>query len=757
MSAPPRVSALDPPLGRRDAAAAAILLALMVVMFWPLAAMRAVPIPNDLFSNDLMYAHVPFRALMAESLRAGHLPFWTPLVYSGYPLLADSATGTFFPLNWFFVWLPWPAALNLDLLLTFWLAAWCMYLYGRTLGLARGACLVAGVAFGLSGFFIGHVRHPNLSNAALLLPAMLALVEAALRTERRGYWLWLAPFVALQVFAGGPPVVYVTVVGLVAYVALRLIVFRERPAFSGRLALTHAGWAIGSLLLGAALAAVQVFPTAELTRVSERAAGLTRETAEVGALPVRDLLMFVYPYANGDPGRDTYGGRVYWENCGYLGLLPLLAGLVAIPWLWRPFQGRPGPDAVGAQGRRSRMVPLFTIAVVAGVVLALGPHTPLFSLARKALPGFAGLRFPQRFLLWVILALCVLAATALTQLVRRLGPRWGRLVAAAAVMLTFLDLYALQRRQVPVAPVGEWTRPPASAAFLQSGRMAGVRVFALGAEESFGTAYHSAGGWEGDLTPYLEQRVLLQPNSNALYDFASPAGYADLTPALPAQVWGSSLQKGLARVLMEQGMGRQGIAVSPALQRLLDGWSVGYVLSFAPLWGGDLVPVGRAGWALIYVNPTALPRARIASRARAGSDDAVMATLATGQWDPARSVLLDAPASQVARLGQGGEGRARITTNQPTRVIVQAETSGPGWLVLADTWYPGWRAEVDGRPARIYRANLCQRAVHLPAGRHRVTFRYQATAYRRGLMISLAALALWLAAVIVARGRRADR
>jgi hypothetical protein len=38
-----------------------------------------------------------------------------------------------------------------------------------------------------------------------------------------------------------------------------------------------------------------------------------------------------------------------------------------------------------------------------------------------------------------------------------------------------------------------------------------------------------------------------------------------------------------------------------------------------------------------------------------------------------------------------------------------------------------------------------------------VTFRYQATAYRRGLMISLAALALWLAAVIVARGRRADR
>jgi len=109
MSAPHRVSALDPPLGWRDAAAAAILLALVVIFFWALATMRAIPIPNDLFTSDLLYAHVPFRALMAESLRAGHLPFWTPLVYAGYPLLADSATGTFFPLNWLFVWLPWQA------------------------------------------------------------------------------------------------------------------------------------------------------------------------------------------------------------------------------------------------------------------------------------------------------------------------------------------------------------------------------------------------------------------------------------------------------------------------------------------------------------------------------------------------------------------------------------------------------------------------------------------------------------------------
>ena len=203
---------------------------------------------------------------------------------------------------------------------------------------------------------------------------------------------------------------------------------------------------------------------------------------------------------------------------------------------------------------------------------------------------------------------------------------------------------------------------------------------------------------------------------------------------------------------MTAGLGAE-IAVGPPLQRLLDAWSVGTVLSFAAL-RGDVFPAGRVGWAELYVNPTALPRARIASQPRVGPDDAVLAELAAGTWDPARTVLLSASLREVERLGWGGEGTARITADEPTRVVVEAHVSGPAWLVLADTWYPGWRADVNGKPARIHRANLCQRAVHLPAGDHTVTFRYHATAYRRGLAISLTALAFWLAALLITTRRR---
>jgi hypothetical protein len=385
------------------------------------------------------------------------------------------------------------------------------------------------------------------------------------------------------------------------------------------------------------------------------------------------------------------------------------------------------------------------------VLLALGPHTPLFGLARRLLPGFAGFRFPQRFLLWAILALCTLAAVALTALLGRIRG-WRRAVLVAAIVgLTFADLWHLQRRQVPVVPVAYWLQPPASAEILSGAR--GSRIYTLGAEEAFVTAYHQAGGWEGNLSAYVQQRALLQPNSNALYGFASPAGSAALTPALTARIWGSSIQPGLARQLMVSGLGRE-ILVSPALQRVLDAWSLGHVLSLAPVRGSSLAPEARAGWALIYVNATALPRARIAAEPRVGFDDAVTAVLASGQWDPAREVLLTASPRAIERLGWGGTGQARITTDRPTKVVAQTETTGPAWLVLADTWYPGWGAAVDGKPMRIYRANLCQRAVHVPGGKHTVAFQYRAATFQRGLVISLGALVLWLAAMISSTRRR---
>ena len=82
----------------------------------------------------------------------------------------------------------------------------------------------------------------------------------------------------------------------------------------------------------------------------------------------------------------------------------------------------------------------------------------------------------------------------------------------------------------------------------------------------------------------------------------------------------------------------------------------------------------------------------------------------------------------------------------------------PGFVVLADTYYPGWEARVNGAPAHIYRANHAFRAVWLPAGEHEIEFRFHLPGLRTGVVISLiggvAICGLIVAGLVRARATR---
>jgi uncharacterized membrane protein YfhO len=87
------------------------------------------------------------------------------------------------------------------------------------------------------------------------------------------------------------------------------------------------------------------------------------------------------------------------------------------------------------------------------------------------------------------------------------------------------------------------------------------------------------------------------------------------------------------------------------------------------------------------------------------------------------------------------------------RVTIRAVLDAPGYLVLADTWYPGWRATVDGEPAEILRANYAFRAVWLEAGEHVVEMVYRPLSVIGGGAVSLAALVLLAVGLAMTRGK----
>ena len=92
---------------------------------------------------------------------------------------------------------------------------------------------------------------------------------------------------------------------------------------------------------------------------------------------------------------------------------------------------------------------------------------------------------------------------------------------------------------------------------------------------------------------------------------------------------------------------------------------------------------------------------------------------------------------------------AKVTQYEPLRVVLEAETNQPGFLVLSDLYYPGWEATVDGEPVPIYQANASVRAVPLDEGTHTVEFRFKPKPLLYGALISLISLISLVSALVL--------
>lgn len=161
----------------------------------------------------------------------------------------------------------------------------------------------------------------------------------------------------------------------------------------------------------------------------------------------------------------------------------------------------------------------------------------------------------------------------------------------------------------------------------------------------------------------------------------------------------------------------------------------------------------RAG---VTENPHALPRARLVGGAEVETDDArALARLRDPTFPRATTALL---ASGTPRTAPPGDvGRATIRSSRPDQVTVEIEPAAAGWLLLADTDFPGWTARVDGEPRAIVRANLAFRAVAVAPGERLVEFRYEPLSVRIGALLSAATLLLLLVACGRSRTRRAHQ
>ena len=175
----------------------------------------------------------------------------------------------------------------------------------------------------------------------------------------------------------------------------------------------------------------------------------------------------------------------------------------------------------------------------------------------------------------------------------------------------------------------------------------------------------------------------------------------------------------------------------------LDFLNAGYVLSGTELKSERLEHLGSPD-AHLYRNRFTRPRAFLVHQARVEPPERTLEAMADERFELDRVALLEEEPGAALAPAAGPES-ARVVESRNGRVRIEVEATGDALLILADQFYPGWRATLDGEPAPLLAANYILRAVPVPAGRHTVTMTYRPVTFLLGLYLSLAAVSLLLA------------
>ncbi len=149
----------------------------------------------------------------------------------------------------------------------------------------------------------------------------------------------------------------------------------------------------------------------------------------------------------------------------------------------------------------------------------------------------------------------------------------------------------------------------------------------------------------------------------------------------------------------------------------------------------------------LYENQKAMKRAWFVSNVIAMSEDQVLKTIKSGltpdgqAFNPAEVALLESESfapNNSPPLVQMAEGEAEVSLirYEPRRIELKTRNASDRFLVLSEVFYPGWNALVDGVETKTYRTDYALRGIKVPAGEHKIEFRYEPTSFKLGMAIS---------------------
>ncbi len=758
---------------------------------------------------------VPWWVYAWDSLRQGALPLWNPLSGMGAPLLANYQTAFFYPPNWILLGFaaiggPLKGAAAVAWGYTF-LAilhlAWAglgMALLLRRLSFPWLGQIVGGLAFGLSGYVVARLGFFSMVWVAAWLPWVIyfadhvACLGHPMEEEQVRFHLLpgLIVCVGMQLLAGHAQLAWYSLLLAGAWVTAGSLRAR-RPDLIKRLLLAWGSLAV-AVILAAGLAAIQLAPTFELLLLSQRATAFAEDAMMYSFWPWRLITLFS-PDFFGSPAQGNYWGYAsYWEDHLYTGILPLLLALASLWLLLRDVfrklrsrvKGAVANDCETRLGKRQQLAIFAWVLLLVTFILALGRNTPVYPFLYQHVPTFDMFQAPARYLIWAAFSIPLLAAASIERwrCPTGRGLYWFRLGTAGAFAITLgAGLASIFLKNIQLT-------------FIRATALTGL--WALG----FGLLTLAL--------PYVEKRGWLAPwrwaviawtladllftgwglNPGAPLDFyagSSPALERVQAAAQGQRIYLSQREEYDLKFLrflrfkdftaLEDWKNLR-VALIPNLN-LLDG--IPSVNNFDPLLVSEysrwiekietLDPETQKGW-LAYWGVGAIEHIDVSQPGgvrfepikgaqrwrwhnckRPGDGGSVYEEMdAPPRADRAVVFYDDADiATEVLPIRCGGNGLATVrwVMDLPDRMVLEVFAPNPGWLVIADTWYPGWQASMDGAETPLYPADDLFRVVAVEEGEHQIEIKYRPTGFYFGAKLSILVL-LFILFLLTRWGRK---
>jgi hypothetical protein len=757
--------------------------------------------------RDLGPYFIPPRFFWVESIKHSDFPLWNPYQFSGHPFLANPQNAILYPLNSLFFLLPFDVAFNAIIILHFFLGGFFTYLFLKDLKVNSSGALISGLIFMLSGYLLSVHSLLTFILSVIWTPLILMFFRRAIISPGFKNEIFTAIFMTISFLGGAIEIVYGNFFILLFTAIFSIPSDSSTGKQEGRgegqrrnLWLKGRGLILVSIIF-LLLSAIQLIPFLELYKDSIRGGGITYQEATIWSFAPKDILLFFLPDAYGYfLDMKKYWVTQCWYKTLYTGGLPFILGsffflfgkgrkvylalmlfsLFLSLGQYNPFYPLVFKYVPFFNGIRYPAKFLYILILAFSIIAGLGFQRLTDFAKERENKRFNNILLIFSFVSGLLLLILVLSHKEIAHhltlrgfdfpdfnhlsvnlyhgkrflfylaiffLLLRIGQevKWKGWVRVLLIFFLAADLFG-NMGFYGMEKTSDYFRQTRILQMISSDR-GPFRIFSTGKTISRDTPILIGG--PSHLNILKEKHI---PSMNLLYQFHD--------------IWGIDVIR-LKRV--DDLYRAFTAAPSITATNLVDLYGVKYIISVTPIEDGNHFELiysrieglqGRKEDLLkentikLYKNHHVLPRAWLVKDFRILDAHKILFTMIRKDFYPDKEVLLEeVPPSLTLphKGGGGGGGVVQLILEKNNELHLRVRTTGDTLLVLSDTYFPGWKAFVNGKETKIYRANYAFRAIALGAGINHVEFVYDPVSFKLGAIITFLTIMVCLVIGLVTR------